>query len=451
MKCYKGSIITLDKKNTVCKYLVEDKGNIIFVGNRLPKEYKEVEIIDLKEGALVPSFCDTHEHFLSFSLFHSGLNVMDANSNEEIKEMIKQYSASTNKKTLLAFGASPYSVKENCLLSRRELDEACPNKEFMMIKYDGHACIVNSKLLHKLEKKINKLRGYHADTGEMNQEAFFKAVDYITSRLSIGDIMHNMQRAADYCAEHGIGMIHSVSGVGFPLNLDINMEKIFAKSLQNGFQLRIFPQSLNIKTATRRRLPRIGGCFACALDGSFGSQDAALYEPYINNSNNRGVLYYTDEQVIDFCKKANRAGLQIEMHAIADVAFDQAAKALKAALDDFPRDDHRHGIIHCCLPTEEGLRICKEYNIQMPVQSGFINWKQEPPEYIESILGKERSDKLNPLKTYFNNNIIISGGSDAPCTDPNPIAWIYKACNHSTPEQSLTIEEALRMCSYNGY
>ena len=74
MKCYKGSIITLDKKNTVCKYLVEDKGNIIFVGNRLPKEYKEAEVIDLKEGALVPSFCDTHEHFLSFSLLSSLLS-----------------------------------------------------------------------------------------------------------------------------------------------------------------------------------------------------------------------------------------------------------------------------------------------------------------------------------------------------------------------------------------
>ena len=44
---------------------------------------------------------------------------------------------------------------------------------------------------------------------------------------------------------------------------------------------------------------------------------------------------------------------------------------------------------------------------------------------------------------------MISAGSDAPCTDPDPIQWIYKACNNGN--QSLTVEQALKMCTYNGY
>ena len=28
---------------------------------------------------------------------------------------------------------------------------------------------------------------------------------------------------------------------------------------------------------------------------------------------------------------------------------------------------------------------------------------------------------------------------------------MYKACNHSNPSQSLTIREALKICTYNGY
>ena len=46
--------------------------------------------------------------------------------------------------------------------------------------------------------------------------------------------------------------------------------------------------------------------------------------------------------------------------------------------------------------------------------------------------------------------IIMSAGSDGPCTDPDPIQWIYKACNHSESEQSLSVAEALRMCTSNG-
>ena len=163
-----------------------------------------------------------------------------------------------------------------------------------------------------------------------------------------------------------------------------------------------------------------------------------------------GVLYYDDKKVIDFCKKANREGLQIEMHAIGDKAFDQACRALKAALDDYPRDDHRHGIIHDCLPTKEGIEICGKYHIQMPVQSSFIGWKQEPDEYLEEILGKERAGRLNPLRTFTDKGIIISAGSDAPCTTPDPIVWIDKAVNHTVKSESLTVREALRMCTYNG-
>jgi len=42
---------------------------------------------------------------------------------------------------------------------------------------------------------------------------------------------------------------------------------------------------------------------------------------------------------------------------------------------------------------------------------------------------------------------LMSG--DAPCTLPDPIFGIYAACNHYIPEQSVTIQEALKMYTYN--
>ena len=284
MICYKGKVLTVDSNDTVAGYLVEDKGRIVYVGNELPEQYKNVQTVELGKKVLVPAFVDTHQHMASFSTFHAGLNVMDAESNEEIAQMVKEFvQSSGNKKTLIAFGASPYSVKEGRLISREELDKVCPDKEIMVVKYDGHACIINSKLLDKLKGKVSELRGYHEDTGEMNQEAFFECSNYITNSLSIIELFKNMQSAIDFQASHGIGCIHTVSGVGFTGNLDITFEKIFAKSLTNGFQVRVFPQSMNVDVALKRKLPRIGGCFECALDGCFGSHDAAMNEPYIDS------------------------------------------------------------------------------------------------------------------------------------------------------------------------
>ncbi len=451
MKVYVGNILTVDQKDSVYKYLVEDNGRIKFVGNELPTMYGHLPIVELGEKALIPSFCDTHQHFASFSLFHAGLNVMECSSNEEILEGIKGFKDRCHSKIMIAFGASPYSVKERRLVSREEIDTVCSDKPVFLVKYDGHACIVNSALLKLIDSKVKALRGYHPDTGEMNQEAFFAVSDYITNSIQIPELVKDMLLAVDYEASKGIGMIHTVSGVGFPLNMDINLEKWFAKGVQNGYQIRVFPQSLDVKVATSRKLPRIGGCFECALDGCFGSHDAAMHEPYVDDIGGNGVLYYSDEKVFEFCKKANRAGLQIEMHAIGDKAFDQATRAIKAALDDFPKNDHRHGIIHDCLSTPDGMKICKDYNIQLPMQIAFDNWKQEPQEYTESILGKERNDRLNPVRSFMEDGCIISFGSDAPCTDPDPIVWLHKAVNHSNPDEAVSVQKALRMCTYNGY
>ncbi len=450
MKVFEGKILTLDENNTIAKYLVTNNDRIEFIGDTLPDKYQNYQTINLNGGALTPSFVDTHMHFASFATFNAGLNVMDARSNREIQDRLREFVKKDKAKISIAFGASPYSVSDKRLISREELDEVSGDHPVFFVKYDGHACVVNTALLNLIKEKAKDLRGYHEDTGEMNQDAFFAVSDYITAAIPIPALIKNMQSAMDYLASKGIGMVHTVSGVGFTGDLDVDMERFVARGAESGFQIRVFMQSMDPDKAIKRKLPRIGGCFECALDGCFGSMDASMNEPYLGTDND-GVLYYTDEQVIDFCKKANRAGLQIEMHAIGDKAFDQATRALKAALDDYPREDHRHGIIHDCLPTEEGIKICSEYHIQMPVQTSFINWPQEPDEYLEKILGPERNSRLNPIGDFVKNGIVVSAGSDAPCTDPDPMLWIYNAVNHPIEGQSISVYEALRMCTYNGY
>ena len=450
MKIYHGSIITCDASDSVFSYLVEDKGKILYTGNTLPDEYKSIPLRELGTKALIPAFADSHMHFSSFALFHSGVNVSDCSSNDEILQTLCAVHEDSRDDVLIGFGVSPHNVKEGRLVTRGELDKAVPDNPVFLVKYDGHACVVNSTLLKMLPKKIPQLRGYNADSGEMQQEAFFAVTDYITGSVSPIRLIHTMLEAYDFLSKRGFGMLHTVSGVGYPRDLDVDLERWIGRGLGTGFQTRLFFQTMNVRKVNRRKLPRIGGCFATALDGCFGSVDAALYDPYMG-SKNRGILYYNDEDVTEFCKKANREGLQIEMHAIGDRAFDQAARALDAALRDCPREDHRHGIIHACLPTEEGMDLCAGNSIQIPVQPAFLNWPQEPSSYLQSILGKKREAALNPLRTLWDRGILLSGGSDAPVTTPDAVSGIHKACNHPVSSESLTVQEALKLFTINGY
>ena len=156
MRIYHGKIISLDKDNTVYSYLVEDKGRIVYLGDSLPLEYaKNDSSVESGNRALLPSFRDGHLHFSNWALIAvSYFDVREARDIREIQEIIQKYMAKNVKlKAIIAFGVSKHSVKEKRLIERQELDEVCPDIPLIIICYDGHSAVCNTKMLEKFPKQ----------------------------------------------------------------------------------------------------------------------------------------------------------------------------------------------------------------------------------------------------------------------------------------------------------
>jgi predicted amidohydrolase YtcJ len=156
------------------------------------------------------------------------------------------------------------------------------------------------------------------------------------------------------------------------------------------------------------------------------------------------MLAYTQKEVNDFVKTANRIGLQVSMHAIGDAAVLQAVTAYEDALKDFPRSDHRHVIIHADMMPPPLQEKAARLGVHIAVQPALLHWKEEPMEYLFTILG-DRAGQLIPLKSMLRHGLTIAGGSDAPCTPPDPIHGIHAACNHPNPEERIPVLDALKM------
>lgn len=105
------------------------------------------------------------------------------------------------------------------------------------------------------------------------------------------------------------------------------------------------------------------------------------------------------------------------MHAIGDAAVEQALNAYEAALKDYPRKDARHILIHGDLMNKEAIKKAAELGITIAVQPAFLDWPQEPEAYLESILG-ERAKQILPLRDMLDAGLLVTSGSDAPCTIP---------------------------------
>lgn len=443
MQVFHGTIITCDDNNTVAQYLVEREGRIAYVGNELPAMYSYIPPIEV-EGAIVPSFVDAFSHYANHSINQCLFFEADANSNANILDQLKVEVEKSRANIIVGYGASGITAKEGHLVLREQLDAVCPSKPVCIVKYDSNSCVANSALIHQVEDKITGLRGCNLQTGEMRQEAFHTVMGYVSKGLSTKKVIDAMMKTADDLAEKGIGLVYSAGGVGASKDLNYDMERSVAKGFDNGFQLRVSFLGEDVQKAVKKDAKRIT---INHLDGAFGTQDAAMEEPYENLAGNKGILFYSDTELIDFCKEANRAGLQIVLHAAGDAAFNQATRALQVALEDYPRFDHRHMIVQACLPTLSGLEICSKYKIMLCVQPALIYYPTETLEYLQGLLG-ERLEKLNPIRTCMNLGVNVAIGSDAPVTYPDPIVWIHNACNNNS--ESISVYEALRACTING-
>jgi len=448
MQIFKGQIVTCNQEGAVFQYLVEDEGRIAFVGDELPGSFGPApELTDLGDKALLPAFGDGHIHFSNWALFNSTFDVRGAEKLADIGPMIREYADREPRiKVLFGFGHSANSVAEGRLITRTEIDSAVKERPVYLVCYDGHSAVANTATIGLLPKEIRLLNGFNLESGQLFQEAFYAATDFITSKVSPLTLVKYMMNGMDTLAAYGVGLVHTVEGVGFPRDLDVDLVRYLAKSSQ--LEFRVYFQTMDVGKALKRKLPRIGGCFACALDGSTSTRDAALLEPYSDDPQNRGILFYSDQQVISFVTEANRVGLQVQLHCIGDAAVVQAVKAIEAALEDTPRIDHRHTLIHAYLIPEETLQRIAELGIIITLQPGLLISPQEPISYLEEILG-ERVKEGALLRKILDLGIILSGGSDGPVIAPNPIEGIYGACNNILPEQSVSVHEALRMFTYN--
>ena len=446
MQVFHGTIITCDENNTIANFLVEREGRIAYIGNTLPSQYEVIPPIELGSNVALPAFVDTHTHYSGFSVLHKMFPINDSDSNAKILEQLKSYASTSRENVIIGFGATEFSVSEGYLILKEQLDEVCSDKPVFIIKHDAHSGVANSMFIDAVKSKIENLRGYNPLSGELKQEAFIAACEFITHSLSTKKVIDSMVETSDFLASRGVGLICSASGMGFVRDYDYDMERSVAKGLDNGMQIRAAYQCNDIDKTAKKDVSRV--VFA-NLDGTFANMDASLLENYAT-APNKGVSYYDDADVQKFCVKANRAGLQIALHAVGDAAFEQAVNAISNALEDYPRYDHRHIILHGSLPTERSLKICKKYGIMISAKPSMLSSVDGVDEFIKEMLSEERFNRINPIKTMKDMGIMVCFNSDAPASDPNPIRWIHDACNNKNPNESVSVYDALRMATYNG-
>jgi len=182
--------------------------------------------------------------------------------------------------------------------------------------------------------------------------------------------------------------------------------------------------------------------------GDSGQEETHVEEP-TGEKDYRGYPSMTLEQVRQWIRTCDDAGIQILAHTNGDAATDLLIDAIKAERKDWPRPDLRTVIIHAQTMREDQLDFSATHGL---VPSFFpihvVYWGDR---HRDIFLGPKRAARINPARSALDRGMKMTIHHDAPVAGISMLNVVDAAVNRITSsgkllgaEQRITPYEALR-------
>ncbi|HEV2386834.1 MAG TPA: amidohydrolase [Candidatus Acidoferrales bacterium] len=167
------------------------------------------------------------------------------------------------------------------------------------------------------------------------------------------------------------------------------------------------------------------------LDGSFGSETAAMFQPYSDNPQDTGILRMDPKQVIPMTIERDRAGFQINFHAIGDRAVHLGLDAFEAAAKANGPRDRRDRIEHAQVIAPDDFARFENLGVIASMQPCHLN---DDVRWATQRLGPERSETAYAWATVLRDHIHFAVGTDYPVERINPMGNLWACVTRQTPQ-----------------
>jgi predicted amidohydrolase YtcJ len=424
------------------------------------------EAIDLGGKLVLPGFNDAHVHFFSGGENLASVQLRDAKSEEELRRRIAEFAAKQPAGRWITGGDWDHENWTPARLpTRQSIDAVTTGHPVFVNRLDGHMALANSEAL--------RLAGITRDTpdppgGTIVRDAAGEPTgvlkDAAMERMyrtipapSQDQIADAVRAAMRYAAENGVTSVQDMSA-------SPEILRVYQTLLARGeLTVRI---SGHQPLAAWQRLAAVGlhagfggeklhiGGLKGFADGSLGSTTALLFEPYLDAPNTSGLA---NSEMIPESKMqahilgADRAGLQVAVHAIGDKAnhiilgMYEEAERQNGARDRRFRIEHAQHLRMEDIPRFGQLHVIASMQPYHSIDDG---------RWAEKRIGPERAKGTYAFRALLDSGAVLAFGSDWDVAPMAPLMGIYAAATRRTldgkypdgwvPEQKIGVAEAIR-------
>ena len=424
------------------------------------------KVIDLAGKLVVPGFNDAHVHLIDGGRHIGSVQLHAARSQAEFRDRIREYAAKLPKGQWIIGGDWDQENWSPARLPNHELiDPVAGDHPVFVNRHDGHMVLVNNVTLH--------LAGITRDTpdppggtivrdnrGEPTgilKDAAKDAVARLIPPLSTGEIEDIVRAAMQEARENGVTSVQDVATTPeyFRAYQELMRtgELTFRISTQQPLDAWHRLADAGIAAGFGNPILQAGALKAFA-DGSLGSTTALFYEPYSNAPDERGIAnqdMIPESKLKENILGADRAGLQVAVHAIGDRANDRVLSLIEeVGNENGPRDrrfriEHAQHLRATDIPRFASLGVIASMQPYHAIDDG---------SWAEKRIGPERAKGTYAFRSLLDAGVILAFGSDWYVAPLKPIEGIYAAATRRTldgrhpegwiPEQRITVAEAVR-------
>lgn len=421
-------------------------------------------VVDLGGKTVLPGFTDSHSHFLSSAVLHGvGCSISEVKDGRlapdtvagAVEKLARFATGVKNRKSpVIGFNYIVPSMAEDRLPLKDELDTALPGRRVIVMGMDAHSSSYSTPALMALGIDPEGHNGIL--TGEDHDMHVGQITGLVMKSLSVFDILKAIQDFTFASAARGLTCIHCLEGSeDKPNNLSLRLLALAARVLPVRLRLFIQYKSTDAVRPFLKYLsyPRLGGCSSWEMDGSVGSRSAAFDEPFAGTEDNRGLCYYSQEEILPYVEQAHREGFQLTVHAIGPRGIETILSAFEQVMKDENggSNPRRHRIDHFEFPRPDQVkRAVKDLGLIITAQPGY-SWMDEhfQKAYRRYLTPKQFESQI-PMKTIAEMGGIICGSSDSPVQENDPFLQIQGMVDFPIPAQRLSMFQAVRTYTANG-
>ena len=430
-------------------------------------------IVDLRGRLVTPGMNDAHCHLASGGVALLEVDLRGTASLAEIERRVRASAAAAGHGDWITgrgwdqtrlpageLGPGGWPTKE-------ALDRASPDRPVYLRRVDGHTGWASSRALRlaRIDARTPDPQGGEIvrdqrgePTGILKEKAQL-LVARIVPRPSPDKLRRGILAALDLAARSGVTSVQT----------EVDLEDLAAyRALREEGRLTVrvygwLPLTLDWVRAFEKRGERAAsgdawlrtGLLKAYADGTLGSRTAWMLEPYSDDPSTLGIRRIAPDEMDALVLAADRAGLQVAVHAIGDAANRMVLDAVERAEQKNGRRDARHRIEHAQvlngadIPRFAALGVVA--SLQPTHATSDLRW-------AEARIGRARAEEgAYAWRKLLDAGARIAFGTDFSVEPLPPVEGLYSAVTRQSrefpgtphggwlPSQRLSLQEAIEL------